>query len=31
LINLAEGKQSLESIPAAPTPKSRRTAVGKER
>jgi polyphosphate kinase len=31
LINLAEGKQSLESIPVAPTPKSRRTAVGKER
>jgi polyphosphate kinase len=31
LINLAEGKQSLESILAVPAPKSRRTAVGKER
>jgi polyphosphate kinase len=31
LINLAEGKQSLESIPAVPAPKIRRTAVGKER
>src|SRR5580700_7700446 len=31
LINLAEGKQSLDSIPAVPAPKIRRTAVGKER
>jgi polyphosphate kinase len=31
LINLAEGKQSLESIPAVPASKIRRTAVGKER
>jgi len=31
LINLAEGKQSLESIPAVPAPRSRRIAVGKER
>jgi polyphosphate kinase len=31
LINLAEGKQSLESIPAVPAPRIRRTAVGKER
>jgi len=31
LIGLAEGKQMLEAIPAAPTPKPRRTAIGKER
>jgi len=31
LIGLAEGKQPLEAIPAAPSPRSRRTAMGKER
>jgi polyphosphate kinase len=31
LISLAEGKQALEAIPAAPTPRRRRTAIGKER
>jgi len=31
LISLAEGKQALEAIPAAPTPRRRRTLIGKER
>ena len=31
LISLAEGKQALEAIPAAPSPRTRRTAIGKER
>src|SRR6202166_354735 len=30
LISLAEGKQALEAIPAAPSPRSRRMLVGKE-
>jgi polyphosphate kinase len=31
LIGLAEGKQVLEAIPAVPSPRSRRTAIGKDR
>jgi len=31
LISLAEGKQALEAIPAAPSPRSRRAVIGKER
>src|SRR5579872_2154714 len=31
LINLAEGKQSPEDIPSPPSPRPRRTAIGKER
>ena len=31
LISLAEGKQALEAIPAATSPRSRRTAIGRER
>src|SRR5271166_5309493 len=31
LISLAEGKQALEAIPTAPSPKTRSTAIGKER
>jgi polyphosphate kinase len=31
LISLAEGKQALEGIPAAPGPRRSRTAIGKER
>ena len=31
LISLAEGKQALEGIPAAPSPTRRRAAIGKER
>jgi polyphosphate kinase len=31
LIALAEGRQTLDAIPAAPGPKSRRTTVGRER
>jgi polyphosphate kinase len=31
LISVAEGKQALERIPAAPVPRSRRTAIGEER
>jgi len=31
LISLAEGKQSLEKIPVAPTPRGRRATIGKER
>jgi polyphosphate kinase len=31
LIGLAEGRQALDAIPAAPTPSSRRTTVGRER
>jgi polyphosphate kinase len=31
LIALAEGKQAPEAIPAAPSPRNRRTAIGRER
>ena len=31
LISLAEGKQAPEAIPAAPSPRIRGTAIGKER
>jgi polyphosphate kinase len=31
LLRLAEGKQNLDAIPAAPVPKGRRTPAGKER
>jgi polyphosphate kinase len=31
LISLAEGKQALEAIPAATSPRIRRTAIGRER
>jgi polyphosphate kinase len=31
LIGLAEGRQMMEAIPPAPSPRSRRTAVGRER
>jgi len=31
MISLAEGKQALEGIPSAPSPRSRKTSVGKER